>query len=284
MRIALIARLRWAGWLSFLAAVSPLAYWLYWPLGTDRDSASSRSQIDAADGEDLVPCLVEAQELATANHTAAYGHSLALPPAPGWDPLPDWRHELSGSLGEHARQAVKDSLPTSMVDESFPLEPRFKKGPPIIGSRLGEFDDAPRAFQPIAQPPTSLPTLSPTPPNIPPTATMPTASPFATSQPSSLGGSPAPSAGSHQPAWPDQNFTASPPRSAGNFFETDSRSPHRLTTARRDEGDPPLPSPPPDDQALLEPTAKRLTPSPSQPDPNASPSPPPRYILQPIKE
>ena len=289
MRIAFIARLRWARWLSFLAAVSPLAYWLYWPLGSDRETTSSRSRIDAADGEELVPSLVEAQELATANHSDTYSHSLALPPAPGWDPLPDWRHELSGSLGEHARQAAKDSLPTSMVQENFPLEPRFKKGPPIIGSRLGEFggDDEPRLFQPIAQPPRSIPTSSPPPPSSPPTAASPTASPFATLQPPSLGGSSPPSANSRQPAWPDQGFTPTPPISAGNFLETDPRSPHRLTTARRDEGDPSssaLVPPPPDERVLFEPPTKRLTPSPSQPDPHASPSPPPRYILQPIKD
>lgn len=145
-------RLRWARWFSFLTAICAVGYWA--ERNYHRQSVSKSAKADNSRPLELEPTLLQAQDVTTT----------ALPVASksksSWDLEPQWRTELSGSIGERSRQAAKELTPQSSIPETFPLPPRFKKGPPAIGNAIVDYRDSlkPTAnHEPIRQPaPTSI--------------------------------------------------------------------------------------------------------------------------------
>jgi hypothetical protein len=143
-------RLRWARWFSFFTAVCAVAYWA--ERQYHRQTVAKTVETDSNVPQELEPTLVQAQDVTA---TALPIHSK---PKSSWNLQPQWRTELRGSMGEHSRQAALDATPQLPIPESFPLQPRFKKGPPAIGNAIVDYRESAKPtlnHEPIRQPQSS---------------------------------------------------------------------------------------------------------------------------------
>jgi hypothetical protein len=154
-------RLRWARCFAILAAACSLVY------GYQQLSNFFVAEVENAEPvvevvlDELGPT-VKTMDAKPSSRSKAAEKPVAASTTSTWDPQPQWRYELQGSMGQQARKASEETLLPSMVSEEFPLEPRFRKGPPIIGDAVTTYGYPPRfsAPQMIAQPQPSIPMAS----------------------------------------------------------------------------------------------------------------------------
>jgi hypothetical protein len=140
-------RLRWARWFSFLTALCAVGYWA--ERHYHRQSVAKSSDTDTSIPLELEPTLLQAQDVTTTTLPVASKTKSS------WDLEPQWRTELSGSMGDRSRQAAKDLTPQVSIPESFPLPPRFKKGPSVVGNAIVDYDKSMKPssnHEPIRQP------------------------------------------------------------------------------------------------------------------------------------
>jgi hypothetical protein len=142
---------------------------------------------------ELEPTLVQAQDV------TATALPVTSKPKPSWNLQPQWRTELSGSMGGLSRQAAADATPQLPIPESFPLQPRFKKGPPAIGNAIADYRESMKPMvdhEPIRQPQSS--TLAN---NSAPNANQggPSFSPFGNPSPNAIAQSRTPALGKSPP-------------------------------------------------------------------------------------
>ncbi len=148
MTITSSLRRRWGRWCGLLAVCCAGIY------GAERYLAKT-AQKDLAKEFDLpepelTPTLVQSRELPTIATGPVHSKSKA-----GWDPQPQWRFEMTGSLRDQAHKSDVDALQSTPIPEAFPLPPRFKKGPPVVGNAVADpFSNIEKksGFDPIRQP------------------------------------------------------------------------------------------------------------------------------------
>jgi hypothetical protein len=147
MSLASTLRRRWGRWVGLLAVVCAAVY------GTERfrNEAKPKGLADLTDipEPELSSTLAGAQELPVASQAP-----LAAPSKVNWDPQPEWRFEMTGSLKDRSRMSA-EAISSAPIPEAFPLQPRFKKGPPVTGNAIADpmasFRNSP-SHEPILQP------------------------------------------------------------------------------------------------------------------------------------
>ena len=272
-------RLRWARWFSFFTALCAVAYWA--ERHYHRQTVAKIVEADTNLPLELEPTLAHAQDV------TATALPVTSKPKSSWNLQPQWRTELSGSMGEHSRQVAKDSTPQLPIPESFPLPPRFKKGPPAVGNAIVEYRESMKPAlkpEPIRQPQSSSLASRVAPETIP---SSPSFSPFGSSSLQNVAQSTTTFSSSRsvsattrfesEPAWPDTTFAASSPVPTQAVSPLDVTTPNLLTNARLQPScsispTSSLPNQAPSFRPHVAPPSK------AQPDPNSS-----NYIRQPMR-
>lgn len=303
MTISSSLRRRWGRWCGVLAVCCAAGYGAerYWARALFKKELAKAAELPEPE---LAPTLVQAQELPTISTGPIDPQSKS-----SWDPQPQWRFEMAGSLKDQARKSAIDSPKPTPIPEAFPLPPRFKKGPPVVGNAVVDpfsIIENKGEFNPIRQPQvetnvapnnsiqpeelaakknrkivssTSVTTFSPftSQPfeSRSPRATIEAVSPVESKSPhpASIAG-----AGNPNEAWPDQTYTpSSQPETAAAAQSSplDVATPNLLTNARIS-----VPSSGNSSPRGYSPSASPATISPSGTTPPVTG----RYILQPIKK
>lgn len=197
MSSSYLPRSRRAAWCFLVATSASTVY--YFGSAERTDPILNSDLIMPGSNEEqvgLFPTLLNAYELPPLKSAGLSPEQTSSPAK--WNPDPEWKKEIVGSLEDRAVASTANIGKLSPIPEDYPIKPRLKNEPPVIGDALAKSFPTPIQRQSLRQPSTQP---------VSPFMAKPVFPATNSNVASSTLGSPTNPNVAQQPAWPDQNYS-----------------------------------------------------------------------------